>query len=169
MKKIIGYALALVMFSSMYAVADEVKGTLTANGQTSPLKYAAAYETDSVSEPGYLDVVVVISDRKLPDAVVRNRERLEEMAKKDGLAALRVTMNPDAKVMNAEPIHPAFKTFVSSALWAKWTPSAYNEQKVAGRLHTEGMQNEFGQKWQYDVTFSAPILLDPLAKTKKTK
>ncbi len=41
---------------------------------------------------------MVISDRKLPKDVVRNQEKLEEMARTEGLAALRVVLNPDAKV-----------------------------------------------------------------------
>ncbi len=165
--KTIGYTLMLILTTTACAVAEEAAGTLTANGQTSQLKYAVAYEADSVTEPGYMDVVVVISDRKLPEAVARNREQLEAMSREQGLAALRVSLNPDARVMSAEPLHPAFKTFVSSASWVKWKPSAFDEKKIAGRFYTEGTQNEFGQKWKYDVTFSAPILLDPEAKTKK--
>jgi len=40
---------------------------------------------------------------------------------------------------------------------------------VAGRFWTEGTQSEFGQQWNYDVTFSAPIDLDPKAKTVPKK
>ncbi len=166
MIKIFGFMIGLFVLMAPLAGAQEVKGSMTANGQTAHLKYAMAFETDSVAEPGYMDVVVVISDRILPEKTARNKEKLEEMAKKEGLVALYVVLNPDARVMSAEPLHPAFKTFLSSALWVKWKPSAYNEIKIAGRFYTEGMQNEFGQKWQYDVSFSAPILLDPQAKTR---
>lgn len=165
MKKIVGKILIPLMLTATCAFAQEANGTLTANGKTSELKYAAAYETDSVSVPGFMDTVVVISDRKLPETVLRNSEQLEQMSRNQGLVALRVSMNPDAKVMSAAPMHPAFKTFLSSALWVIWKPRTYNEKKVAGRFYTGGVQNEFGQKWQYDVTFSAPILLDPKAKS----
>ena len=165
MKNIIGCIVTLIMLISQNVMALETKGTLTANGKSSALKYAMAYETESTTEPGYLDVVVVISDRKLPEDVVRNQEMLEEMARKQGVAALRVVLNPDAKVMSAEPLHPAFTNLLSSALWVKWEPSAFDENQVAGRFFTDGMQQEFGQKWQYDIRFSAPILLDPEGKT----
>jgi hypothetical protein len=165
MKKALGYLPALMLLAASCAVAQDAKGSLTANGQTTQLKHAVAFEADSTAEPGYMDIVVVVSDRKLPEAVFRSREHLEEMTTKEGLVALRVVLNPDAKLMSAAPMHPAFKTFLGSALWAKWKPGAYDEKKVAGRFYTEGMQNEFGQKWQYDVTFSAPIRLDPTAKT----
>jgi hypothetical protein len=147
------------------AIAQEVNGSLVANGKSAALKYAVAQEVDSGTEEGYMDVIVVLSDRKLGTADARNLERLEALARKDGLIALVVRLNPDAKVMSAEPLHPAFTTFVSSAAFIHWKPTAYDENRVAGRFWTDGPQNEFRQQWSYDVTFSTPITLDPAAKT----
>lgn len=146
-------------------MAQEVTGSLVANGKATVLKYAVAQEVDSATEKGYMDVIVVLSDRKLAVADALNVERLEAMARNDGLVALVVKINPDARVMSAEPVHPAFTTFVSSAAFIRWKPSAYDERRVAGRFWTDGTQNEFRQQWSYDVTFSTPITLDPAAKT----
>ena len=155
---------AMLLFCS-FATAQEVKGSLVANGKSAVLKYAVAQEVDSALEKGYMDVIVVLSDRKLGAADARNTERLEAMTRNDGLAALVVRLNPDAKIMSAEPLHPAFTTFVSSAAFVRWKPTAYDEKRVAGRFWTDGTQNEFRQHWSYDVTFSTPITLDPAAKT----
>lgn len=151
------------------ASAQDVKGSLTANGKTAELRYAIAQEVDSTTEKGYMDVVVVLSDRKLSPGDARNTERLEAMARKDGLVALVVKLNPDARVMSAAPLHPAFTAFISSGVFVRWKPSAYDEKKVAGRFWTEGTQKEFRQEWSYDVTFSAPIVLDPAAVTSPKK
>jgi hypothetical protein len=151
------------------ASAQDVKGSLTANGKTAELRYAIAQEVDSATEKGYLDVVVVLSDRKLSAADARSTDRLEAMARKDGLAALVVKLDPDAKVLSAAPLHPAFTTFISSAAFVRWKPSACDEKHVAGRFWTEGTQNEFKQAWSYDVTFEAPIVLDPAASTVPKK
>jgi len=159
-----GIACAALLFAGV-AAAQEVSGTLTANGKSAALKYAIAQEVDSTTENGYMDVIVVLSDRKLSAADARNIEKLEGMTRRDGLVALFVKINPDARVMSAEPLHPAFTTFVSSAAFVRWKPSAYDEQRIAGRFWTEGTQNEFRQQWSYDLTFSAPITLDPEAKT----
>ena len=160
--------LALVAASLAFAPASsaqEVNGTLTANGKSAALKYAIAQEVDSTTEKGYMDVIVVLSDRKLSATEARDTERLEAMTRKDGLVGLVVKLNPDAKVMSAEPLHPAFTAFISSGVFVRWKPSAYDEKRVAGRFWTEGTQKEFRQEWSYDVTFSAPIALDPAAKT----
>jgi len=154
---------------SCTAFAQDVKGTLTANGKSAELKYAIAQEVDSTTEKGYMDVIVVLSDRKLSAADALNTERLEAMARKHGLVALVVKLNPDAKAMSAEPLHPAFTAFVSSAAFVRWKPSAYDEKRVAGRFWTDGVQKEFKQEWSYDVTFEAPITLDPAAKTVPKK
>ena len=80
-----------------------------------------------------------------------------------------VRINPDARVMSAEPLHPAFTTFISSAAFVLWKPTAYDEKRVAGRFWTEGTQKEFRQEWSYDVTFTAPITLDSTARTAPRK
>jgi hypothetical protein len=151
------------------AASQEVNGSLVANGKSAVLKYALAQEVDSTTEKGYMDVIVVLSDRKLAAAEARNIERLEAMTRNDGLVALVVRIDPDAKVMSAEPLHPAFTTFVSSAAFIRWKPAAYDEKRVAGRFWTDGTQNEFRQQWSYDVTFATPITLDPAAKTVPKK
>jgi hypothetical protein len=162
-------AFALAAAFAAPATAQQAKGTLEANGQRAALTHAIAVEVDSVTEPGYLDVVVVLSDRKLSAADARDAAALEAKVRRDGLAAIRVVLNPDAKVMSAAPLHPAFTTLVSSALWVRFVPSAYDEKRVAGRVHTPGPQNQFNQRWSYDATFSAPITLDPAAKTVPRK
>lgn len=156
---------AAVLLAAPVAQAQQARGTLVANGQRAALTHAIAVEVDSTTEPGYLDVVVVVSDRRLTAAQARDRDALESMVRRDGLAAIRVVIDPDAKVKSAAPLHPAFTTFVSSALWIAWKPTAYDETRVAGRFATDGTVNEFRQAWSYDVTFDAPVVLDPAAKT----
>jgi len=165
MRTILATVTCSALFFASIATAQEVNGSLLVNGQSAALKFAVAQEVDSATEKGYMDVIVVLSDRKLGVADARNVERLETLTRRDGLVALVVRINPDAKIMSAEPLHPAFTTFVSSAAFIRWKPTAYDEKRVAGRFWTDGTQNEFRQQWNYDVTFSAPITLDPAAKT----
>lgn len=161
---------ALCFFLLLAAASADAAGSvgsLTANGRTAEMGYALAWETDSTTEPGYLDVTILLSDREIPEEIARNRDKLEILARNGELAGLLVVLNPDARVMSAEPLHQAFTTMVSSAVWIRWEPTAFDEQKVAGRFHSDGPRQELGQKWQYDITFSAPILLDPNARTVK--
>ncbi len=161
-------ACALLVFAGA-AAAQDVKGSLTANGKPATLTHATAYEVDSGLEKGYMDVVVVLSDRALAPADARDPDRLEGLARKEGLAGLVVRLNPDARILSAAPLHPAFTTFIRSAVFVRWQPSAFDEKRVAGRFWTDGTQSEFGQKWSYDVTFSTPIALDPAAATLPRK
>ena len=169
MNRIIASTACAALVFAAVAHGQEVRGTLVANGASAELKYAIAQEVDSATEKGYMDVIVVLSDRKLRPADARDSERLEAMTRKDGLVALVVRINPDARIMSAEPMHPAFTTFVSSAAFVRWKPSAYDEKRVAGRFWTESTQNAFKQQWSYDITFSVPITLDPDAKTVPRK
>jgi hypothetical protein len=97
------------------AAAQDVAGALTANGKSVELKHAIAREVDSATQKGFMDVIVLLSDRKLAPGDARDIERLETLARRGELAGLVVRLDPDAKVMSAEPLHQAFTTFVFSA------------------------------------------------------
>src|SRR4029453_4525305 len=120
--------LANVTFSTLLfsniAAAQDVNGSLVVNGQSAALKFAVAQEVDSATEKGYMDVIVVLSDRNWGLTDPRKVEAFETMTRKDGLVALVVRINPDARIMSAEPLHPAFTTFISSAAFIPWKPTA---------------------------------------------
>lgn len=160
----------LALLATCALAADpSVKGTLTANGTATKLTHVAAYEIDSTTEKGYMDIRVVISDRELPRDVALSDKKLEELMSAKKLAALRVLLNPDCKVLSAAPYSPAMRNFVSSGAFIQWKPSAYDDEKVAGRFWTDGEKELAGEKWSFDITFSAPIVLDPQAKTVPKK
>jgi hypothetical protein len=161
--------LLLALLGACASAADpSVKGTLTANGTMTKLTHVAAYEIDSTTEKGYMDIRIVISDRELPREVALSDNKLEELMSAKKLAALRVLLNPDCKVVSAAPYSPAMRNFVSSGAFIQWKPSAYDE-KVAGRFWTDGEKELGGERWSFDITFSAPIVLDPQAKTVEKK
>ena len=62
------------------AAAQQAKGSLEANGQRATLTHAIAVEVDSATEPGYLDVIVVLSDRRRQDDSRPLHERLQPCA-----------------------------------------------------------------------------------------
>ena len=90
---------AFVLLPAGLVFGQAVNGELTANGgQRVRLTNVAAYEVDSTSERGYMDVVVVLSDRALTREEVLTTGKLEELVKKNGLTALRVVLDPNCKV-----------------------------------------------------------------------
>lgn len=169
MKKLCTAILALAVVSMLPAADPSVKGTLTANGTTTKLTHVAAYEIDSATEKGYLDIRVIISDRALTREVALSDEKLQDLMSAKKLAAIRVVLNPDCKVMSAAPYSPAMRNFVSSGAFLQWKPRAFDNDKVAGRFWTDGEKELAGEKWSFDITFTAPIVLDPAAKTVEKK
>jgi len=163
MKKVVLSSLLLLVSATVQA--QQVSGSFTANGQSATLTHAIAMEVDSPTEKGYLDVVVVLSNRAITPKLITDVETMEKMAHKQGLAALKLVIDPDAKLKSATAYHPAFTAYISSPAYTSWKPSAYNEKLIAGRVTTNGEAKDFSQRWQYDLTFSAPIILDPEAKT----
>ena len=88
MKAVFATVTCAMLLFCCFATAQEVKGSLVANGKSAVLRYAVAQEVDSALEKGYMDVIVVLSDRKIGAADARNTERLEAMTRNDGLVAL---------------------------------------------------------------------------------
>ena len=83
---------------------------------------------------------------------------------KEGLAGIRLLLDPDCKPRGLATYHPSFTVFLDGAGEHRWQPSAFDE-RVAGRLATPGRQEALGQRWEFDVEFSALIQLDPEATT----
>jgi hypothetical protein len=169
MKPLLRLLATTAMVTAAAAAEPSVKGTLTANGTTTKLTHVVAYEIDSTTEKGYMDIRVVISDRALSREVALSDEKLQELMTAKKVAALRVLLNPDCKVLSAAPYSPAMRNYVSSGAFIQWKPSAYDDEKVAGRFWTDGEKQLAGEKWSFDITFSAPIVLDPEAKTVEKK
>lgn len=161
--------LLFAVFPALHAGEPVVKGSLTANGVTTKFTHVMCYEIDSLTEKGYMDNVVILSDRKLSREEVLSEDKLQELTTTKKLVALKVLLDPDCKVKSASPFHPALRVFLSSAAFIKWKPSAYDVDKVAGRFWTDGVQEMGEQKWSYDVTFSSPIVLDPETVTVDKK
>ena len=159
-------AAALVLLLPAAAVAQQASGSITANGKSEKVSLAVAYEVDSDTEPGYMDTVVLLANQPVSREVALSDEKLAELTKKGGFVALRVKIDPDAKIKSAAPYHAAFKNFISSGAYATFKPTAYDEKRVAGSFTTNGEQEFMGDKWKYDLTFSASIVLDPAAKSK---
>ena len=106
----------------------------------------------------------MITSRPITAKQARDREELERLAFKEGMAGIRLVLDPDCKPKALAPLHPGFTVFLDGAGEHRWQPSAFDE-RVAGRLSTPGGQEAMGQRWQYDVEFSAPVELDPDATT----
>lgn len=157
----------LILFSLVVpsaAWSQDVEGTISVKGRAMDLRHAHAFEIDSDTEPGYLDVLIVLTSRPITADQARDREELERLSFKEGLAGIRLVLDPDCKPKALATYHPGFTVFLDGAGEHRWQPSAFDE-RVAGRLSTPGRQESMGQKWEYDVEFSVPIVLDPEATT----
>ena len=157
------FALLLLLVPS-WAWTQDVSGSITVKGKEMELRHAYAFEIDSASDPGYLDVLVVLTSRPITAEQALDREELERLSFKEGLAGIRLLLDPDCTPRGLATYHPSFTVFLDGAGEHRWQPSAFDE-RVAGRLSTPGRQEALGQKWEFDVEFSALIQLDPEATT----
>lgn len=163
--RLVPVILVVLNLGVLPASAQSVHGRLTVNGSSKNLTHVTAQEVESPTNPGFMDVIVILSDRALPPEAGRHTEILEDLMLNQKLAALRVVIDAEGKVKSAAPYHPSFKNFIQSGAFVKWKPSTYDVRTIAGRVFTDGQQQFAGQRWSYDLTFSAPIALHPAART----
>jgi hypothetical protein len=163
---------ALALIGSVLAAdpkpeTSTIKGNLTTNGVTKALTHVGAFEVQD--KDGDLEVVIVFSDRELKREEAINSEKLEAMMSAKKLTALKVVLNSNCRVNTSAPYSPAMRNFVSTALYVRWEPTAFDEEKVAGRFFTAETAELGGEKWSYDITFSTPMTLLPGAVPAKAK
>lgn len=137
--------------------AGTASGTLMVNGKSADMKLAYAYEQGS-SEPDEIDIVMIVSDQELPAAALKDEDKLRDLSTQGKFNGVRVVVHQDRRVMSAEPFHPALTTYFSTALFVRWEATEFGEDGITAHLYTpDGEQNEFSQRWSYDIHYSTPV------------
>ncbi len=144
----------LFVFAGTLALAagdGTAKGTLTINGKSVPLAYAYAWREKT-------NVVVFLSDVKVPPEVARDDFKPAEMAQQEKLHAVKLTIDADDEVTtgifytNAKP----GGQFSASGMH-KFEKSVHTAAAIEGKLFMEKPDDFFETTYVYSATFKAPI------------
>jgi hypothetical protein len=128
------------------------QGTLTMNGDATPLKYAYAIVEPDSSDKAKENVRVILSNVALsPKAVESWSERMGM----DGLKAVEVLFDPEGHIISGEFRHPV-KSFSATGMH-EYTKDPSDAGTIAGRLKMAKTDDFFGTKYTYDATFKAAI------------
>ena len=156
-------ALAVAALTLFQAAGREgtVAGSLTLNGESTPLAHVYAS-----AEPGFFDkkaedVHVLLSDVPLPD---RTRADVFEMIRlaRDGKARIvEVVIDAEGKPISGSIFSKQFEGMVSVTGMHVFTREKLERSAIAGRLAVEAPHEFMGVTFQYDARFSAPIPRQP--------
>jgi hypothetical protein len=158
MIKHLAVALALLL-SAAAAWAGTAKGTMTVNGKKVEVKYAYATRVKSSFDKGKMDVLVLVSDKELPDAAIY--DEFERMSVMDKLkpSGLSFQAGDDKRITSSQIYSPFFKKMSSFSSVGEQSleTSAWGGEHVAGRVWLPKPAEFFDEHYQYDITFDAVI------------
>ena len=134
------------------AAKATVKGTFLGDGKEARIKYLIAQTREPFSDKAAIKLVFTEKDpsaSKKPDF---------DAGFKELGSALIISVFKDGGIFGCEVAHTAHEKSPFSAVGEiKMKDFKVTETQVSGTLTTGGELEAFGQKWDVDLTFSAPL------------
>ena len=103
------------------------------------------------------DTVVILADRALTDAQMRDDFGLRRMAGEGKLNCMRATINGAGQMINYLVGSQAFKAIPSGGSTEQVFEGTNDGRTIAGKVRTKGEQQFFGTKYEYEATFRAGV------------
>jgi Ankyrin repeats (3 copies) len=135
------------------ANADDALGTLTVKGKTTILREVAAVEQADPKDPSDHWLVILASDRKVPEGD-RTVARLAELARDGKLHAVRILWRVGTDTVRAVPYDAALP---QSGRMGLERPTIDLRRYGKGRVDAEFQSKMVGQGWHFHANVKAAV------------
>jgi hypothetical protein len=133
-------------------VKATVTGKFSGNGKAAAIKFVTVYEREAFSGK---DAIQLIFSEK--DPAGSKRPAMDAMFGKLG-SSITLSVHHDGNIFGCEVSHSAHtKRGFSSIGVIKMQDFKLAGGNVSGRVSTGGETDSFGEKWDVDLTFAAPL------------
>ncbi len=158
-------ALGLLAAPSARAADGKAEGTITVNGKTTKLTHAYARAVPGFFDKTKEDVEVILSDIALEGKALTDQFERIHMADAGKLHAFEITLDADGKPISTAFRDNGFKKASPSGLSSEdvFTKKVLDAKAVAGSYKSAKVHDFFGEKYSFDVSFSAEITRAPKA------
>lgn len=146
-------ALLLLLGACASILADDALGTLTVKGKTTVLREVAAAEQTDPESPSDKWLVILASDRKVPEED-RSVARLAELAKDGKLHAVRILWRVGTDTVRVVPYDPALP---QSGRMGQERPTINLRRYGSGKLDAEFRSKMVGQDWHFHANVKAGV------------
>lgn len=159
-----GLALGVALIVQAAGREGTVTGTLTLNGESTPLTHVYAS-----AEPGFFDkkvedIHVLLSDVPLSDDARTDTFKMIHLARDGKARIVEVVINAEGTPISGSIFSKHFEGMVSVSGMHTFTRGKMDRTVIEGRLAVETPHEFMGVKFQYDAKFSAPIPRAPGAE-----
>lgn len=144
----------MVPLSHAQAPADKpvVKGTFLGDGKDAKIQHLVVQAREPFSDKPAIRLIFTEKD-----ASASKKPDFDAAFKKLG-SALLISVNREGGIFGCEVAHTAHEKSPFTALGEiKMQDFTVTDTQVSGHLVTGGELDAFGQKWNVDLTFSAPL------------
>lgn len=148
--------LILAAVAAFAADAAKTDGTLTVNGKTAKLVYAYAHLDADPFDKKSTVVVLTLSEKPLAPENVADDFGMMKLDHK--VNALVFKIDKDKQVISGEIHDVEIDTGSFSATGMhEFEPTVFTKTHVAGKIYMKKVEDFFGTKFQYSVTFDVPV------------
>jgi hypothetical protein len=152
--KLVSLLLVLLTASAADVPTD---GKLTVAGKPTKLTQVYAYATKGFFDEKKDDTVVVLADRPIADAQIRDGFALRRLAEEGKLCFVQETINTTGQIINFTVGHNGFKMAPSGGSTEHVFEGKLDAKSVSGKVFTKGAQEFFGTKYEYSATFQTAV------------
>ena len=153
MKTILG-ALAL---ATLWLAQNSVDGSMTVAGKKAKLAFVYAYATQGFFDKTKDDTVVLLTDREVPPAQIRETYDLGKLAEQGKLCFVRATINAAGQIVNFSLGHASFKFPPGGGSTEHVFEGKLTKTSVSGKVFTKGEQKTFGVAYEYSAAVNASV------------
>lgn len=153
-------ASTLVFSPSLSIVADDALGTLTVKGKTTVLREVAAAEQTDPERPSDKWLIILASDRKVPEAD-RTVARLTELARDGKLHAVRILWRVGTDTVRVAPYDAALS---QTGHMGPERPTINLRRYGSGKLDAEFRSKMVGQDWHFHANVKAAVSSEGVAE-----
>ncbi len=153
----------LLMLPSVFAQeSGTAEGTLTINGNATPLRHAYASEKPSPSEKGKRVIYVVLSDVPISAADLDDDFGLMRLGRDSKVHAVEIRINMLRKAESGSFYDSAFEgASVSTSGMHNFDWDVFNKDTISGKLWMEEPGEIDGTTYHYTATFKAAVRPEP--------
>jgi hypothetical protein len=133
-------------------VTPSVSGVFKGNGKEAKLAYVSAHWREPFS--GKQGMALVFTEKD------HSKEKKPDMGATFGKfgSALIISLHEDGEIYGCQVVHSAHQKQGFSSIGAiEATEFTYADGKVEGELTTHGEKDTFGEKWEVNLKFVAPL------------
>ena len=147
--------LSAMAMATICLAQNTVDGSMTVAGKKAKLSHVYAYAVPGFFDKTKDDTVVLLTDRELAPAQIRDSFGLNKLVEQGKLCYVQETINAAGQIVNFSLGHASFKFPPGGGSTEHVFEGKLTKTSINGKAFTKGEQKSFGVPYDYSVAINA--------------